>query len=160
MVARRTALLRSPAVVTSNSSHKVQNSCCVTAASSSTIKSFGFTSVTLHCGHPSSEAVFRLSKTSNSRHFLQTHSSRFFTWQRACQRAPLRATHVSAGKRRAPPSVAAPCVNKCEHGAGGGCELLWTGGEGRDEGGGMRDEKETLSSPDGFRRPRPSPLPD
>src|SRR5918997_1888647 len=39
MVARRTAVARSLAVITSYSSHSVQKSCCVMAASSSTIRS-------------------------------------------------------------------------------------------------------------------------
>src|SRR5436853_554923 len=42
MVARRTADCRSLAVITSYSSHSVQKSCCVTAASSSMIKTLGF----------------------------------------------------------------------------------------------------------------------
>src|SRR5829696_6914817 len=42
MVARRTADARSLAVITSYSSHSVQKSCCVMAASSSTIKTLGF----------------------------------------------------------------------------------------------------------------------
>src|SRR5947199_10803219 len=42
MVARRTADCRSLAVITSYSSHSVQKSCCVTALSSSAIKTLGF----------------------------------------------------------------------------------------------------------------------
>src|ERR1044071_3810019 len=47
MVARRTADARSLAVITSYSSHSVQKSCCVMAASSSTIKTLGFILVQL-----------------------------------------------------------------------------------------------------------------
>src|ERR1044071_3408117 len=42
MVARRMADERLLAVITSNSSHSVQKSCCVIATSSSTIRTFGF----------------------------------------------------------------------------------------------------------------------
>src|SRR5215218_6410999 len=42
MVARRMADERLFAVITSNSSHSVQKSCCVIATSSSTIRTFGF----------------------------------------------------------------------------------------------------------------------
>src|ERR1044072_343580 len=42
MVARRMADERLLAVITSNSSHSVQKSCCVIATSSSTMRTFGF----------------------------------------------------------------------------------------------------------------------
>src|SRR5215213_11362165 len=42
MVARRMAEERPLAVITSNSSHSVQKSCCVIATSSSTMRTFGF----------------------------------------------------------------------------------------------------------------------
>src|SRR4051812_16888298 len=64
MVARRTADCKSLAVITSYSSQSDQKSCCVTALSSSTIKTLGFTLIlsllvanVLQCSYRTSRAT-------------------------------------------------------------------------------------------------------
>src|SRR5215212_6230603 len=105
MVARRMADERLFAVITSNSSHTVQKSCCVIATSSSTMRTFGFVIILFPVIHQNGPGVV-------SKHHLRPQPSRRMsgakpldrhaTRQRMCQRRP------RGRKRQFPAKTAAP----------------------------------------------------